>query len=662
MSKKLFDKDNDFMDDFDEMDIDAEDLGNNSSGKKSSSKVLIPVAIAGAIALLFGATSLGLSAYQNAKLQKEFDKTVQEYINSADVNMADKIEDAIDAYAMENQPTNLTDLVGEEGAKELMDSIISDLGESELTDTQKEQLKSILVDLFSKDGALTVSGKAIFNDESKEYLTKLITEELGKTLVEYYGEGSDVESLIKKYDSLEASVKKIISEQTGNANITYSLTDNDRENIKKAVISSLGNLQGKDGAAGKDGRDGNDGRDGSAGKDGNPGKDGINGKDGIDGRDGRDGKDGANGRDGNDGKDGSDGKDGINGRDGRDGVDGKTPVKGIDYFTDGELNYFVKTVEYNVKDYFDSHELDEIAAMTESIKADVLEVFNQSADTLGDDLKDQEKEISNIGSALGTDETGSSENSNVYNNTTIYKKGDIIVRGGKIYQCKEDMEDAGEWDASLWDETDLVTVNNYYNTLISEKEDEMRDDYTGLVGSLEKKIEELVNKVVSGLTQSIEDTNSQTNERLENLENDTNSKLDNMENSAGSRMDAMESDTNSKLDSMQNDTNSKLDSMQNDTNSKLDSMKNDTDQKFGDMQADTDGKLSALGNTVEEKITNLSSSVNTVIQNFKDWTYEKFEETDKRMENIESMQTTYELMENGDGTYTLKITDPKTLN
>lgn len=631
MSKKLFDKDNDFIDDFDEMDIEAEDLGNNSSGKKSSSKVLIPVAIAGAIALLFGATSLGLSAYQNAKLQKEFDKAVQEYINSADVNMADKIEGAIDAYAMENQPTNLTDLVGEEGAKELMDSIISDLGESELTDTQKEQLKSILVDLFSKDGALTVSGKAIFNDESKEYLTKLITEELGKTLVEYYGEGSDVESLIKKYDSLESSVKKIISEQTGNANITYSLTDNDRENIKKAVISSLGNLQGKDGAAGKDG---------------------------INGRDGRDG---------------NDGKDGINGRDGRDGVDGKTPVKGIDYFTDAELNYFVKTVEYSVKDYFDSHELDEIAAMTESIKADVLEVFNQSADTLGDDLKDQEKEISNIGSAIGTDEFGSGENSNVYNNTTIYKKGDIIVRGGKIYQCKEDMEDAGEWDASLWDETDLVTVNNYYNTLISEKEDEMRDDYTGLVGSLEKKIEELINKVVSGLTKSIEDTNSQTNERLENLENDTNSKLDNMENNAGSRMDAMESDTNSKLDSMQNDTNSKLDSMQNDTNSKLDSMqndtnskldsmKNDTDQKFGDMQADTDGKLNALGNTVEEKITNLSSSVNTLIQNFKDWTYEKFAETDERMENIESMQTTYELMENGDGTYTLKITDPKTLN
>lgn len=87
------------------------------------------------------------------------------------------------------------------------------------------------------------------------------------------------------------------------------------------------------------------------------------------------------------------------------------------------------------------------------------------------------------------------------------------------------MDEPSEWDELKWDETDFVTVNNYYNTLISEKEDEMRDDYTGLVGSLEKKIEELVNKVVSGLTQSIEDTNSQTNERLENLENDTNSKL-----------------------------------------------------------------------------------------------------------------------------------------
>lgn len=610
MSKNLLNHDDEFVDDYiDEMELDADALDDKKKLNGAASKVLIPVAIAGMIALLFGGASLGLSAYQNAKLQKEFDKAVEDYINSGDAAMVEKIETAIDAYAEENQPTNITDLVGEEGAKELMDSIISDLGEVELTDIQKEQLKDILVELFSKDGALTVSGKAIFNEESKEYLTKLITEELAKTLVEYYGEGSDVESLIKKYDALESSVKKIISEQTGNANITYSLTDNDRENIKKAVISSLGDLKGRDGAAGKDG---------------SSGKDGSNGKDGSDGRDGRDG---------------------------RDGADGKTPVKGTDYFTDAELDLFVRTVELNVKDYFDSHELDEIAAMTESIKADVLEIFNESADSLGDDLDKQEEEIGDINSAIGTGSSENGENSNVYSNTTIYKKGDIIVRGGKIYQCKEDMTEPGEWDESMWEETDLVTVNNYYNTLISEKQDEMRDDYTGLVGSLERKIEELVNKVVSGLSQSIEDTTNQTNERLDNLENNTNSKLDDMENSTGSRMDEIEADTNSKLDSMQSDTNSRIDSVQSDTNSRLDSM-----------QSDTDGKIDALGNTVEEKITSLTLSINTNIQEFKEWVYGKFSDMDEQLESMESMQTTYELIENGDGTYTLKITDPKTLN
>ena len=610
MTKKIFNKDEEFMDEYvDEINIDSDDLDGKDADRKSSpSKVMTFVIIAGIIAVLLGIAGFGINAYQNISMQKEFDKAVTDYINSGDVNMTAKIEEAIDAYAKENQPTNLTDLVGEEGARELMDSILTDLGSAELTENQKEQLKEILVDLFSKDGALTVSGKAVFNEESKGYLTKLITEEMGKTLVKYYGEGSDVEGLVKKYDALESSVKKIISGQTGNANISYSLTDNDRENIKKAVISSLGDIKGKDGATGKTGRAG---------------------KDGADGRDGR---------------------------------DGKTPVKGVDYFTDRELDLFVATVEHNVKDYFDAHELDEIAAMTDSIKADVLEIFNKSADTLGDDLKDQEKEISSIGSAIGTDTTGDAESSNVFNKESVYKKGDIIVRGGRIYQCIEDMAEPGDWDESQWEETDLVTVNNYYNSLISEKEDEITTGYTSLVGSLETKIEELVNKVVSGLTQSIEDTNSQTNERLESLANDTNSKLDGLENSAESRMDAMESDTNSRFDSMQSDTENKLDTMKNDTDSRFDSMKSDTDQKLGDLQADTNGRIEELGSTVEEKITNLSSSVNTVIQNLKDWTSEKLSGLDSRIDDVEAMQTTYELIENGDGTYTLNITDPKTLN
>lgn len=52
---------------------------------------------------------------------------------------------------------------------------------------------------------------------------------------------------------------------------------------------------------------------------------------------GEKGKDGQDGRDGKDGAKGKDGKDGEKGKDGKDGKDGYIPKKGIDYFTDKEI-------------------------------------------------------------------------------------------------------------------------------------------------------------------------------------------------------------------------------------------------------------------------------------------------------------------------------------
>lgn len=46
---------------------------------------------------------------------------------------------------------------------------------------------------------------------------------------------------------------------------------------------------------------------------------------------------GVDGKDGVDGANGADGKDGANGVDGKDGEDGKTPQKGVDYFTEAEI-------------------------------------------------------------------------------------------------------------------------------------------------------------------------------------------------------------------------------------------------------------------------------------------------------------------------------------
>ncbi|MBP3802899.1 MAG: apolipoprotein A1/A4/E family protein [Oribacterium sp.] len=647
MSKRFFDDEDTYDTDFDDEKEDVETRPAPVKGKGLGSKFVMGACAIALIGAVAGLGSLGISAMQGASAKRQMQKAVDEYIKSADTGMEERISEAIDAYAKENQPVSLKDLVGEEGEAELMDSILSDLGQMELTDTQKEQLSEALTEIFSEDGSFTISGKAVFSDESKAYLTDLISQELAKTLVEYYGEGSDVEGLMTKYADLEKTVKEIVSTQTGKANITYSLTDSDRDKIKESVISALGNIKGADGKNGSDGKDGlngKDGVDGKDGKDGDDGKDGENGKDGEDGADGRDGRDGRDGIDGIDGKDGSDGKDG---RDGKDGSDGYSPRKGVDYFTESEIDSFVKTIEGNVKTYFDRHELDEIAAMTESIKQDVLEVFTSSADNLEITITDNEKAVDTINDAIGTGESSEGGNSNVYSNTTVYKKGDIIVRDGKIYQCLEDMEKSGAWDPSRWSETDLVTVNNYYNTHISETKEEITKEYTGLVGSLEQKVTELVNKVVSGLTQSIENTNKETSERLGNLENSTNSKLDNMAENADSRMDAIESGTNDRLDSMQSDT-----------DGKLDSLKSDTDQKLGDLQSDTDDKITALGSTVEEKIGNLSDSMNAALDKLNASLLEKIGAVQTDVDKLKENQPDYELTDNGDGTYRLDITNP----
>ncbi len=616
----------DFLDDEDKYELDLDDeqddvVESPEIGKKFGSKLLVGACVVALVGAVAGLGALGISAIEGVSAKKQMQKAVDEYIQSADTGMEERITEAIDAYSKENKPVNLKDLVGEEGEAELINSILSDFGDMELTDVQKEQLSEALTEIFSEDGSFTISGKAVFNEESRAYLTDLISQELAKTLVEYYGEGSDVEGLMTKYADLEKRVKEIVSSQTGNANITYSLTDSDRDKIKESVISAIGKVQGADG------------------KNGSDGKDGINGKDGDDGDDGKDGKDG------DDGKDGKDGTDGRDGRDGRDGEDGYTPKKGVDYFTESEIDTFVKSIENNVKSYFDQHELDEIAAMTESIKQDVLAVFTDSADNLESNLSENEKAVEDVNDAISTNTSSEKSNSNVYSNTTVYKKGDIIVRDGKIYQCLEDMDDSGEWDESKWTETDLVTVNNYYNTQMTETKEEITKDYTGLVGSLEQKITELVNSVVSGLTQSIEDTNKETSERLGNLEDSTNSKLDDMAEDTDSRMDAIETGTNDRLDSMQSDT-----------DGKLDNLKSDTAQMVGDLQSDTDDKITALGSTVEEKIGSLSDSVNNALNNLNNSLLEKINVVESEVNGLKEEQPTYELIDNGDGTYTLNIT------
>lgn len=48
---------------------------------------------------------------------------------------------------------------------------------------------------------------------------------------------------------------------------------------------------------------------------------------------------------GDKGEDGRDGRDGIDGVNGRDGVDGYTPIKGVDYFTQGDIDEIISQID-----------------------------------------------------------------------------------------------------------------------------------------------------------------------------------------------------------------------------------------------------------------------------------------------------------------------------
>lgn len=548
-------------------DMNEEPEKKDSDKKKKGKKAVIAAALI-ALATISGCS--GLSAYYSAKSASRMEAAVSEYLENADSDLVAKIQLALEQYGKEGKSIHLLTLLGEDGKQELVDAILNDMGKTKLSVTQKEQLKEVLKEMFSEGDGITISGKAIFTDGSREYLTKLISEEVAKTLVNYSGDSSDVKELMEKYKSLESALDKALSSQTKNTNVSYTLTDTDRDNIKKAVISSLGNLKGEKGDKGATGATGAKGEKGDKGETGAAGADGKNGVNGSDGRDGRDG---------------------------RDGEDGYTPVKGVDYFTDAEVEQFVSTIETNVKDYLDSHELKEIEKMTESIKGDVLNIFNESADNLQKELDKNNELLNAVIEAVGTEATDT--NSNVFSNSKIYKEGDIVVRGGKIYICKVDLSEAGEWDETRWEETDLVTVNNYYNT----KLDEMQ---------------------------------SSNEDKWKDYSNNTDDKLSDMD-----------SKTDGKINEAKKDADDKISALDKNTSDKLTAQEKDTDSKLSALEERVTEKITELGTTVEEKITEVYTEVTGNLSAL-----------ENRVQGLEESQVTYELIDNGDGTHTLKITDP----
>ena len=579
----------DFLDEDDiveEIDIDdSADVDDEPNEEKTGKVSLRKVAKYG-LPIAAGLLALGLAggfiarSFETKAAELQMEEAVDDYLSSEDNDLESRINAALEAYAVENQPTSLTELLDEEGQQDLMDAIFTDMGDMELTDLQKEQLKAALNELFTSDSGLTISGKAIFNEESKAYLSKLISEELAKELTSYAKDGESYQALVDKYGTIEKAISEIIEKEISSANVTYSITDADKENLKQSIISSLGNLQGADG---KDGTNGTNGRDGKDGDDGEDGDDGKDGKDGTDGRDGRDGRDGAN------------------------GADGYTPVKYIDYFTESEINEFVAAVESNVKDYFDTHELDEIAAMTESIKNDVMTEFTETADGLEEYLE--------------------------------------------------------------------------------ATRDELQADYNSKFDALEQKITDIINSVLSGLNKSIEDTakdadtkisdlSADTDSKISDLSDDTDNKINDLSDSTDSKIADASDSANSRMDSIESDTDQKLADAESNTNSKIADSESNTNSKIDSLKSDTDSQITSLGSSLEEKISNLTDSINEKINSLRDSVAEtiaslqsdmdsKFESTsqeilaiDERVDTLEQEQITMELQDNGNGTYTLNITDP----
>lgn len=112
-------------------------------------------------------------------------------------------------------------------------------------------------------------------------------------------------------------------EQPG-AFITKAKLDNIESGIEAAH-----NLVGVPGPQGEPGEKGEKGDPGEKGEKGDPGEVGPAGKDGVDGAPGEKGEKG---------------DPGAQGKTGKAGADGKTPVKGVDYFTEEDINEFVQSI------------------------------------------------------------------------------------------------------------------------------------------------------------------------------------------------------------------------------------------------------------------------------------------------------------------------------
>jgi len=475
--------------------------------------------------------------------------------------------------------------MSDEDKEKLGIEILTELS-TEMSDEELDHVKELLVNLFSDESGLTITGSARFTDEAKAEIAANIKQAVIGALAGNTNEYSDVNK------ALHETLDKVVSEKIKDSNIGYKLTSADITNIRQSVLSSLGNINGKDG------------------------KDGING---------RDGKDGVNGKDGKDG------------RDGRTGRDGQTPVKGVDYFTTSELNSITDTITTHMENYVDNQKLaeavgdklikdgtitvvnkntpvkgkdyfteEEVAAISATIKNSLVDIVNQSKEELTADMQSGNDDITGMIGTSGNE----GEGSNSYSEEKIYKAGDVIVKDGKIYICSEDIAEPETFNEEHWNATDLISISNYYNEYMTESLNQAAADYQSGISQLDSKLTENINVSVTNLKETISVLESKVSDRFTDVVSSINDSL----TEVGDRFVAVNQDISELSQSVEE---------------KLSNLAENFSSKLNELSSNTDGKINALSKDTGDKLKALQDSM-----------------------------VKYELKDNGDGTYTLEITDP----
>ena len=202
------------------------------------------------------------------------------------------------------------------------------------------------------------------------------------------------------------------------------------------------------------------------------------------------------------------------------------------------------------------------------------------------------------------------EGSNTYSEEKTYKEGDVIVKDGKIYICSEDITEPEAFNEEHWTATDLISISNYYNQYMTESLNQAAQNYQSGISQLDSKLTENINVSVTNLKETINSLESKVSDRFTDIVSSINDSL----SEVSDRFDTV----NQNMSELSQAVDGKLSILAENFNSKLNELSASTDNKIGALSKDTGDKLKALQDSMVK----------------------------------------YELKDNGDGTYTLEITDP----